>query len=62
MMIDKDTKLIEKDMKFHYEKIIAEMKEQQKENINEIKNAVYKTLFGRFDVLFTDFSVIFKEN
>lgn len=65
---------LEKGMKFHYEtcvnkysiindeKIIAEMKEWQKENINEIKNAVYKTLFGRFDVPFTDFSIIFNEN
>lgn len=65
---------LEKNMKFHYEtcvskysiiddeKIIAEMKEWQKENINEIKNAIYKTLFGRFDVPFTDFSNIFKEN
>ena len=65
---------LEKNMKFHYEtclskysiindeKIIAEMKEWRKENINEIKNAIYKTLFGRFDVPFTDFSNIFKEN
>lgn len=65
---------LEKNMKFHYEscvskysiiddeKIIAEMKEWQKENMNEIKNAIYKTLFGRFDVPFTDFSNIFKEN
>ena len=65
---------LEKNMKFHYEtclskysiindeKIIAEMKEWQKENINEIKNAIYKKLFGRFDVPFTDFSNIFKEN
>lgn len=65
---------LEKNMKFHYEscvskysiiddeKIIAEMKEWQKENMNEIKNAIYKTLFGRFDVPFTDLSNIFKEN
>ena len=45
-----------------YEKIITEMKEWQKENMNEIKNAIYKKLFGRFDVPFTDFSNIFKEN
>ena len=63
---------LEKNMKFHYEtclskysiiddeKIIAEMKEWRKENINDIKNAIYKTLFGRFDVPFTDFSNIFK--
>ena len=38
------------------------MKEWQKENMNEIKNAIYKKLFGRFDVPFTDFSNIFKEN
>lgn len=65
---------LEKNMKFHYEtcvskysiiddeKIITEMKEWQKENMNEIKNAIYKKLFGRFDVPFTDFSNIFKEN
>lgn len=65
---------LEKNMKFHYEtcvskysiidneSIITEMKEWQKENMNEIKNAIYKKLFGRFDVPFTDFSNIFKEN
>lgn len=65
---------LEKNMRFHYEtcvskysiiddeKIITEMKEWQKENMNEIKNVIYKKLFGRFDVPFTDFSNIFKEN
>ena len=65
---------LEKNMRFHYEtcvskysiiddeKIITEMKEWKKENINEIRNAIYKAVFGQFDVPFTDFSNIFKEN
>ena len=65
---------LEKNMRFHYEtcvskysiiddeKIITEMKEWKKENINEIRNAIYKAVFEQFDVPFTDFSNIFKEN
>ena len=61
-------------MRFHYEicvskysiiddeKIITEMKEWKKENINEIRNAIYKAVFEQFDVPFTNFSNIFKEN
>lgn len=65
---------LEKNMRFHYEtcvskysiiddeKIITEMKEWKKENINEIRNAIYKAVFEQFDVPFTNFSNIFKEN